>query len=361
MRLMELTCTGFRCLRHLSWSPLPGLNVIRGLNAQGKTTILEALLFAATSKSHRTNTESDLLREGDDRFYIKAAVERLDRSVTLEAMWLGGAKRFRVNGVPQARISDILGKIHLVFFSPEDVALVRGAAAVRRTFMDMELSQLSPAYLRALQQYRLVMRHRNQLLRADRWDENQLDVWDAQLAEHGERLMRDRSQFVQELSVFASRSYQLLSGAEDMSMIYKPCVRQPGSLASVLAGCRANDIKQKVTTQGPHRDDIDLFIAGRNARHFASQGQQRTAALAIKLAEVDLVHQRIGEFPILMLDDVLGELDVNRSNRLVQALDRGIQCLLTTTNLTDSARIFGSRCGEFEVSAGEFVRHGGEK
>ena len=221
MYLDHLTCTGFRCLQKIDFEPGPRINLVRGGNAQGKTSLLEAILFASTSKSHRTNVESELAAHGESGFSIKMKVCRRDREVILEANWHEGTKRFRINGVRQSRVSDILGTVSVVFFSPEDIALVKGSAAVRRKFLDMELSQLNPLYLAALQRYRQALRQRNELLRARTVDLDQLKAWDQQLAEHGEVLRSERSGFITELSERAREAYARISGGEMLALEYR--------------------------------------------------------------------------------------------------------------------------------------------
>ena len=352
MHLLELTCDNFRGLTGLSFAPHASVNIICGDNAQGKTSILEAIQYLATSKSHRTNVESELVRRGEAGFRLSARVRRRDRDVELEAGWWQGAKRIRVNGVSQSRVSDLLGKINVVFFSPEDVALVRGSAAQRRTFLDMELSQLSPPYLHALQQYRIIVRQRNELLRHPRPDAAQLDVWDAQVATHGTVLMKERRQFVEELAPNASTVYATVAGQEEMVLAYRPDVRSDTTLGEALSASRQTDLRQGLTTRGPHRDDLVFSVDEKAARPFASQGQQKTAALALKLSALELVRARTGEYPILLLDDIFSELDLGRSQRLVAALPQGIQCLMTTTGLTDKESLFATDCARFVVERG---------
>lgn len=332
MHLLELTCDDFRCFTSLRFCPGPGLNVIHGANAQGKTSLLESLLYLATSKSHRTHLETDLVRRGETTFRVSGRIARAAREVRIETAWSRGSKRIRINGVNQPRVSDLLGKINVVFFSPEDVDLVRGSASQRRTFLDMELSQLLPTYLYALQQYRDIVRQRNELLRQPKLDEAQLAAWDTQLARHGSTLIRERRAFLDQLAPKVAESYAGIAGGESFSIAYKPDVREEGRLHEALLAARVSDTRQGLTTRGPHRDDIEFVIASKPARAFASQGQQKTAALALKMAELPLVRERIGEYPILMLDDVFAELDLPRSRRLVETIPADVQCLITTTD-----------------------------
>lgn len=342
MRLLSLECRDFRCLECLRFLPAPGVNIIRGENAQGKTTLLEALLFAATSKSHRTAAEPELARHGAPGFSVRLKVARRDREVALDAFWHEGAKRFRINGAPQQRVSDILGKVHVVFFCPEDVELVKGGASARRRFLDMELSQLSPGYLAALQQYRAVLRQRNELLRGYRPDPDLLEVWDAQLGAHGALLMQERAAYAGELAELAHAAYADIAGGESLELRYEPDIDGPGEILAQLKRVRASDLKRGMTTRGPHRDDLEIRIDAKGARQFASQGQQKSAAIALKVAEARLIRQRVGEWPILMLDEVLAELDDSRARRLFAAVDPEVQCLVTTTELDGRPDRFGA-------------------
>ena len=355
MYITRLECRCFRRLAEMSFEPLPGLNVIRGGNAQGKTTLLEAVLYAATSKSHRTSNESELPHYGKDGFQVRAWAQRSDRDVQIEANWYRGAKRFKVNGAPQSRISDILGRINVVFFSPEDVELVKGGASGRRRFLDMEISQINPAYLGALQQYRQVLRQRNELLRANAPDPDLLDVWDTQLASFGAQVAAGRDEYVGELSGFARDAYRCIAGSEAMDLSYQPDIRTGEDYSAVLTRARVSDLKQRLTQRGPHRDDIEILIDGRPARSHASQGQQKTAALSMKLAELELVRSHIGEYPVLLLDEVLAELDAARARRLFEAIGDDVQCIMTTTGAVSSAEAFGSNAS-FKIEQGHLEK-----
>ncbi len=333
MHLTHLTCERFRGLAPVTFEPARGMNVIQGRNAQGKTSLLESILYLATSKSHRTNTESELVQHGEDGFRITGRVQRIDREVVLETNWWKGQKRFKVNGVAQPRMSDLLGHVNVVFFAPEDTALVRGAASARRRFLDMELSQLYPLYLRALQEYRLLLKQRNELLRQRKPNPDMLDAWDVQLAKHGETIIRERSRFVDRLAALAAEAYSKLAEDEAMTLRYKPNIGVNAPYLEVLGASREKDLRHQVTERGPHRDDLDFAIESKAARSLASQGQQRTAALAVKLAEFEFVREHSGEYPLLMLDDALSELDAARSARLFTLLPEDAQCFLTTTDL----------------------------
>ncbi len=355
MYLDKLECQGFRCLTDLRFEPCRNINIIRGKNAQGKTSLLESILFAASSKSHRTTVEADLAAHGKEGFHIALHVLRSDREVALEVNWWQGDKRVKVNGVPQSRMSDTLGKIRVVLFSPEDIALVKGSAATRRKFLDMELSQLSPAYLTALQHYRQVLRQRNELLRAQQPDAAQLDAWDEQLIRHGQVLIRERASFTEELGRLTAHAYNAIAHEEKLTLHYRPDTLGE-SLQEALQNSRASDIRRKQTSHGPHRDEIEFVIDAKPARSHASQGQQKSAALAVKLAELELVRQRTNDYPILMLDEVLAELDATRADRLFDAIDDKVQCLLTTTELRDTKSVPMRGAENFMMEDGNLSR-----
>lgn len=331
MWLTQLKCHGFRCLGDITFAPGPGLNIIHGDNAQGKTSLLEALLYVCTARSHRTQNERELVCHGEEGFSIGAEAQRSDRTVSLDAHYWQKAKRFKVNGVAQTRVSDILGRINTVFFSPEDVGLIKGGATLRRRFLDMEIAQINPRYLAALQQYRQILKQRNSLLKQYRPDVGLLEVWEAQLAPHGMVLMEERARFVDALSVEATAAYHRIASQEALALTYAPDVADGTELTEVFARTRDTDIRRKQTTRGPHRDDVDIVIEGKSARVFGSQGQQKSAALALKLAEIGLIHDQTGEYPILMLDEVLAELDAHRAGHLFESLGDNVQCLVTTT------------------------------
>lgn len=356
MHLTKLTCRDFRCLSDLVFEPEPGVNVVAGLNGQGKTSVLEALLYAATSKSHRTNTEQDLVARNTEGFRIAAHVQRADRDVSLEANWYRGSKRFKVNGVALTRVSDILGKVNVVLFSPEDLTIVKGAAAQRRQFLDMELSQVHAPYLAALQQYRHILRQRNELLRADSVTADLLAPWDAQLVRHGSILIQERNAYVSALGGYAAEAYSQIAPGESLTVAYDPDVGTDDNFDDVLRKNHDRDRRRQMTTRGPHRDDLRFTVSGEPARTHASQGQQKTTALALRLAEMHLVHDRTGEYPILMLDDVMSELDQRRAAKLLSSLPEGLQCILTTTDTTPRKEFAGVPSTFFMIEQGELTR-----
>ena len=356
MRLITFESRNFRCLAGLVFQPEPGINVICGNNAQGKTSLLEAILYTATSKSHRTSADAELVAHGAELFHLTAQVERQDRQLIIDAAWYHGVKRFKINGVPQTRMSDILGKMTVVLFSPEDIGLIKGAASGRRRFLDMELSQVSPPYLHALQRYRQALRQRNELLRTDSPAPELIAPWDEQLGAHAETIVRERSLFIEQLARHAADAYAQITGGEQLALRYLPDVPAGVALADILLKSRQADIRRQTTSRGPHRDDVEIEIASRPARNFASQGQQKTAALALKLAELNLIRERTAEYPILMLDEVLSELDAVRSRLLFNAIPPEVQSIVTTTTVARPELLFGANSTLYNIDGGKLEK-----
>ncbi len=332
MRLTRLQCSQFRGLKDTDFVPGPGLTILSGSNAQGKTSVLEAILYAATTRSHRTSSDDELARYGTSEFHIKVEATGNNTPVIIDAHWWRYAKRFKVNGIPQTRLSDVLGKICTVFFAPEDIALVKGAAAGRRLFLDLELSQLTPPYLRALQQYRLALRQRNELLRRQCADPELLEPWENQLAIYGKTLIEKRDACVRALSDIAAPLYGRIVEEEPLELLYRPDIADPDAVKDVLRESRNSDLQRKNTGRGPHRDDLEIRIDGKDARTYASQGQQKSAALILKLAEVEFMLHHLGEYPVVLLDEALAELDANRAVRLFSAIPTEAQAIITTAH-----------------------------
>lgn len=352
MRLLELRCKDFRCLQDLHFIPGPDVNVIHGLNGHGKTSVLEAVHYAATSKSHRTIHEAELARRGAEGFRVVIKAQRNGGERTIEANWHRGLKRIKVNGVAQTRLSDMLGLVSVVMYSPEDLALVKGTASQRRRFLDMELSQLRPPYLYALQEYRKLLRQRNELLRAEKPDKDLLEVWDEQLARYGERLITDRQWFIDTLTPLARTAYAKIAENERFALNYAADVAEPSSLHDVIASSRDKDLRRQMTTRGPHRDDVSFEVGEVSARSHASQGQQKSVALSIKLAELEVIRESGGSYPILLVDDALSELDEGRTERLVRAVPSGVQSIFTTA-VDSFRRLFeGKTISVFEMRNG---------
>ena len=338
MVIESLELTNFRNYESLQLSFSEGTNIFYGDNAQGKTNILESLYMISTTKSHRGAKDRDLIRFGQEEAHIRTVFikDEIDYKVDMH-LRKSKTKAVAINGQRIRKASELVGLLHIVFFSPEDLSIVKDGPAQRRRFMDMELCQLDASYLHNLNHYNKVIDQRNRLLR-DIWQFPQLadtlDVWDEQLVTYGTNIINRRKQFMEELALIVEEIHGKLSGGREKLMIsYEPnCEVQ--NLADRLRAGRERDIQTKVTGVGPHRDDFSFVGNGIDLRKFGSQGQQRTCALSLKLSEIELVTKVIGEKPVLMLDDVLSELDSRRQNYLMSTIG-GIQTMITCTGLDE--------------------------
>lgn len=368
MHLATLELRAFRNYDALTIAFSPGLNVLYGDNAQGKTNLLEAIHFLATGRSHRTSRDLDMVKEGEEELLARASVVRRTGTIDLE-LRLGAAtrKQLKINGIAEKKIAKLVGSLAVVLFSPDDLQLLKGPPAGRRRFLDLELSQISPTYLHHLMAYNRLLQQRNSLLKQPALDQGLLAVYDQQLVETGAQLVVRRAEAVRRLSPIASRYHRMLSeGREDLVLEYQSQgLGEDGAadLESVrrrlereLARVRGEELRRQVTLVGPHRDDVGFWIAGRDARLYASQGQQRTAVLALKLAELDFMTAEIGEAPLLLLDDVASELDPHRRHYLLSAVREGVQSFITCTDLEDlMVRTWPKDHRLFRVRAGTVV------
>ncbi len=315
-------------------------NIIYGDNAQGKTNILEALYVCATSKSHRGNKDKEIIQFGDEEAHIKVQVKKNDINYRIDMhLKKNKAKGIAVNGIPIKKAVELFGIINIVFFSPEDLNIIKDGPSERRRFIDMELSQLDKIYLSNLVNYNKVVVQRNKLLKELSFSMRKeyldtLDVWDMQLVKYGSEIIKARIDFVEKINGIIGDIHSRLSGEkEELKIEYVPCVDINNFAKEVLAS-RDKDIKLKSTSFGPHKDDLIFYINGNDVRKYGSQGQQRTAALSLKLAEIELVKKIIHDTPVLLLDDVLSELDSNRQNFLLNSIG-DIQTIVTCTGLDE--------------------------
>lgn len=320
--------------------------ILLGDNAQGKSNLLEAIELLATLKSHRTSRDRDLIQAGFSNAQVAAAVQRDVGASELALILRAGSRRTAIrNGARMRRQVDFLGALNAVQFSSLDLDLVRGGPGERRDWLDTLLMQLEPVYVHILGQYQQALKQRNALLRqatGTPLKQDQLALWDAQLATLGTRVMRRRSRGVARLAPLAHIWHSTISSAkEQLSLQYRPNVPiaeddpvqiQSAFLAKIQQRASA-EAHQHTTLVGPHRDDIEFTINNTPARQYGSQGQQRTLVLALKLAELQLIESVVGEPPLLLLDDVLAELDVNRQNHLLEGIGDRFQTFITTTHL----------------------------
>ena len=313
-------------------------NIFYGDNAQGKTNILESIYLTGTTKSHRGTKDRDLIKFGEEEAHIETVVEKQGVPFKIDIhLKKNSPKGIAINKIPIKRASELFGIINIVFFSPEDLNIIKNGPSERRRFIDIELAQLDKVYLNDLSNYNRIVNQRNKLLKdiSERKDLLEtLDIWDMQLVQYGNRVIERRKIFIEQMNEIIEKVHgKLTGGKENLKLVY-----EPGTgiydLETALFKNRERDIRMKSTSVGPHRDDICFMSNEIDIRKFGSQGQQRTAALSLKLSEIELVKKVIHDTPILLLDDVLSELDKNRQNYLLDSI-RDIQTLITCTGLDD--------------------------
>ena len=321
---------------HMQFSP--GTNILYGNNAQGKTNVLEAVYVCCTTKSHRGSKDKEMIHFHEDESHIKMRLFKDEIPYRIDMhLKKNKAKGIAINGIPIRKASELFGIVNVVFFSPEDLNLIKNGPSERRKFIDLELCQLNKLYVHSLVSYNRILMQRNRLLKDLLFKpeyEETLDIWDIQLVQFGKEIIQYRANFIRELNDIIKKIHRKLSGErENIQIIYDPFASYE-ILEDEIQKSRLSDKKQKTTLVGPHRDDIGFYINEIDIRRFGSQGQQRTAALSLKLAEIELVKKTVKDYPILLLDDVLSELDGERQNHLLSAIE-DIQTIITCTGLDD--------------------------
>jgi DNA replication and repair protein RecF len=338
MIVKSLELNTFRNYEKLSVEFSKGVNILYGDNAQGKTNILEAICVCATTKSQKGSKDREMIKLGAEESHIRMYVEREEISHKLDMhLRKAKAKTAAVDGVFLKRSSELYGFLHVISFSPEDLSIIKEGPAQRRRVVDMELCQLDKIYLYQLTKYNKILEQRNNLLKQIGFNPrlaDTLQVWDEQLEEYGKHIISARKIFIEELSALVQSIHSRLSdGKEELKLRYEPNVTAEEFLQE-LKNDREKEQILKNTLHGPHRDDISFYLNGEDIRKFGSQGQQRTCALSLKLAEIELVKMRLKEEPVLLLDDVLSELDRSRQTQLLDSIT-GIQTVITCTGLEE--------------------------
>lgn len=399
MYIEHLSLKNFRNYTRLELTIPQRVVIIHGANAQGKTSLLEAIYYLATASSPYTNSDRQLMnwRASEDLFpFAQVAADvigednRLNRvEITLANEQLpDGSSRFRkivkINGVAKRNL-DLQGLMGVVLFLPQDMALVEGGPAIRRRYIDLTLCQINSAYAQALNDFDRALQQRNALLK--RIGDNlahpdELDYWDALITQSAAIIIASRQRFIRELEVLAQQVHRELSGGlEDLELVYQPSFEPTAEddgqqsfpvlgmdwhrqLASnfiapqyqaALHDIRQDEIRRGMTLIGPQRDDMRFLVNGRDLADYGSRGQARTGILAIKLAELDWMHQTLGEWPVLLLDEVVAELDVKRREYLQSRIQRANQVLLTTTELSTLVPAFVENATLWQVEMGTII------
>jgi DNA replication and repair protein RecF len=338
MYIDSLALNNYRNYDSLNISFSKGTNILYGDNAQGKTNVLESLYVAATTKSHRGSRDREIIQFGQEEAHIRLNMSKYEAGHRID-MHLRKSKNkgVAIDGIPIRRSAELFGLIHIIFFSPEDLSIIKNGPAERRRFLDMELCQLSRIYYSNLSSYNKILNQRNNLLKQIYYDKRlieTLDVWDMQLEDYGIKIIKERDHFIQMLNEMMKEIHSRLTGGkEDIEIRYEKSVNEK-DFEEALIQKRELDLKYQSTQIGPHRDDISFYVNGMDIRTYGSQGQQRTVALSLKLAEIELVKKMIHDSPILLLDDVMSELDGSRRDALLEGI-KDIQTIITCTGYDD--------------------------
>lgn len=338
MIIKSLELNNYRNYKELNINFDEGVNILYGENAQGKTNVLEAIYMSATTKSHKGSKDKEIVNFESEEAHIKTILDKdgLERRVDMH-LRKGRSKGIAVDKVRLKKATELLGILNIVFFSPEDLNIIKNSPAHRRHFVDMELCQLDQIYLYDLNNYNKIINQRNKLLKDIAFNpeyREMLKIWDAQLVSYGKKIIERRRQFIEELNVIIEEIHRKLSGNKEILRIkYEPHT-EAEEYEEALKRSIEKDIKLKMTSAGPHRDDFIFFSNDIDVRVYGSQGQQRTAALSLKLSEIELVKQLTKDNPVLLLDDVLSELDSNRQTYLLNSIG-DIQTIITCTGLDD--------------------------
>jgi len=341
MIIKSIELSNFRNYENLEIHFDHGTNILYGDNAQGKTNILEAAFLSGTTKSHKGSKDKEMIRFDCEEAHIRTVVEKNEKEYQIDMhLRTRGSKGVAVNKIPIKKASELFGILNIVFFSPEDLNIIKNGPAERRRFLDAELCQLDKLYLSDLTKYNKILNQRNKLLkdiyyRPDLMET--LSVWDEQLLETGKRIIKRRKVFIEELNDIIGQIHSNISGGkEHLILKYEPNIDDI-FFADELLKAKQKDLKLCQTTVGPHRDDMLFSVNDIDIRKYGSQGQQRTSALSLKLAEIEIVKNSIHNTPVLLLDDVLSELDSNRQNYLLNSIS-DIQTIITCTGLEEFVR-----------------------
>jgi DNA replication and repair protein RecF len=343
--LKRLKLINFRNYKELELDLNEKLNIFVGNNAQGKTNIVEAIYMTSLGKSFRTSKDKELIMFNKNQAYVKVEGQKKYSNVEVEIKLVANKKkRMKVNKLSLSKNSDILNNIYVVIFSPEDLRLIKEGPSERRKFMDNELSQMKPYYFHNLNNYNKILIQRNHLLKNMKGKDSEfmLEVWDEKLIDVGVKIIEERAKFVKRITPLSRLIHRKITdNKENMEIKYLSNIdytedkeQLKDRFKSQLKESLKTDMRRGTTTVGPHRDDLGVFIDKIDIRSFGSQGQQRTCALSLKLAEIELVKGETGEYPVLLLDDVMSELDINRQNFLIRAL-KDVQLFITTTEINN--------------------------
>lgn len=348
MFIKSLKLKSYRSYENFEFEFDDGLNILVGKNAQGKTNVLEAIFFAIIGKSFKTSKEKDVIKWDSQNAYVDAIFQKKYREVEVELFFDNAHKKtIKIDKIAIRKIGELMGSANAVFFSPEELKLVKESPDERRKFMNIDISQTNKRYFYLIGRYEKVLANRNKLLKSSS-DINvikeSIDIWDRALADLAEKIYYERKKFIEELAPYAKLAHEYISGGnEQIEIKYISSFEEnyAANMVKALAKNLEKDFKLGYTTVGVHRDEIDIYLNGVEVKNFGSQGQQRTVALSMKLAELEIIKNRVGEYPILLLDDVFSELDKERRKKLLKFTSK-TQTIITCTEFDENikAKIF---------------------
>ncbi len=347
MFVKQLSLEHYRNIERLQLQTDAPVNIIIGPNAQGKTNILESIFVLALTKSHRTHKDKELINWNAESARVLGEVDKKYGTTKLDLQINSRGKTARINGLEQRKLSGFIGSLNVVMFAPEDLEIVKGSPGVRRRFMDMELGQVHPSYLHHLLQYQKIVLQKNSAIKKmdvhNQAHQVMMDVWNQQLVEHGVRIIKIRQSFINKLQRWAEQIHSgITNGKENIRIEYRPsfeCEDFQDETVLInqfmikLSQVREQELRRGICLIGPHRDDLAFYINDKEVLAYGSQGQQRTTALSLKLAELELMCEEVGEYPVLLLDDVLSELDQFRQTQLIETFQDKVQTFITTTGI----------------------------
>ena len=360
MFIKRLQMLNYRNYNVLDISLGPHVNVFMGDNAQGKTNILEGIYYCAFARSHRTSKDRELINWNSDNALLSVTVgrERLDKRIDISIL-KDGKKAIQINKIKIKKIGELFGNFNVVMFSPEDLKIIKDSPGVRRKFIDMELCQLNPKYYYNLVQYNKVLNERNSILRNRNINKDILDVYDMPLVEFGYNIIIDRLEYIEKLNKYSAKIHSdITSGKERIEFKYISTIKDLENIRenfySLLEKNRVRDCERGITSVGPHRDDFNVLINDIDTKSYGSQGQQRTAVLTIKFSSLKIIKELTGEYPVLLLDDVLSELDFSRKRYVLSTIG-DIQTIITCTGIEDLYEYLDDKSKVFKVKDGEIL------
>lgn len=362
MYVKKLQLMNFRNYKELNIELNKGVNIFIGDNAQGKTNILEGIYYCSLAKSHRTNKDRELINWNSEEAYIKVYVskERLDKNIDIK-IFKDGKKGIRINTIKIAKIQELIGIFNVVLFSPEDLKIVKESPSHRRRFLDIEICKLNSKYYYCLVQYNKALNERNAILK--KWKDNSraiIEVYDSQLVQYGSFIIKERLKYLKLLNEKGKVIHRnITSKAEDISFKYistlKVYENLEEELNSLLKKSLKSDIEKRTTSHGPHRDDFSISLNDVDTRNYGSQGQQRTSVLTIKFASLEIIKEQTGEYPVLLLDDVLSELDLNRQKYILNSINN-VQTIVTCTGIENIKSYLDESAKIFQVKGGIVIK-----